>query len=196
MSTICSSPQIFHHQDFYNLISNESDQIILDFRAPPPSPTGSSRRTSSVTNEGVLSEYLENSLRVPDLILPNKIFPRQKPFKEIPALDFTKLNKPEFGFRVRECFEEFGCFQVVNHGVSPELVRTVGRRAGRVFRVSKEEKAMGARSAEVPFGFEEMSEKQDESVVGEVGEEFVWGRSFDLKVKMEGILPLKYSKFR
>ncbi|KAK9666052.1 hypothetical protein RND81_14G156300 [Saponaria officinalis] len=199
MSTICSSPQIIQQQQdnyyYYNLINTENEQIILDFRAPPPSPSGSSRRTSSVANDGFLSEFLENSFKVPDLILPNKIFPRQKNFKEIPVLNFQEFknsHENEFIFRVRECFEEIGCFQVINHGISLELMKTVARRAGRVFRVSPEKKTVARRSTEVPFGFEE---SEQEEGIGEMSEEFVWGRNCGFKLKMEGILPIKYSKF-
>ncbi|XP_074287598.1 putative flavonol synthase 4 [Silene latifolia] len=192
-STICSSPQMFLHEQDYNLIKDESEQIILDFRAPPPSPTGTSRRTSSVTNDGVLAEFLESSLRVPDLILPNRIFPRQKSFREIPVIDFQEIKNSSVS-KIKECFQELGCFQVINHGISPELVKTVRRRASRIFRLSPERKRMAVRSPELPLGFEEVIEDVDD-VIGELSEEFVWSKSNGLKVKMEGIWPLKYSKF-
>ncbi|KAI3845138.1 hypothetical protein MKX03_019805 [Papaver bracteatum] len=51
-----------------------------DFRAPPPSPIGNNdtNRKSTFVNENELNEFLERSLQVPDLILPiNRVFPRE-----------------------------------------------------------------------------------------------------------------------
>ncbi|KAF2301168.1 hypothetical protein GH714_020601 [Hevea brasiliensis] len=72
----------------------------IDFRAPPPSPIASGRR-SSVANDDVLTEFLEHSLRVPDLVLPDKIFPRQKIVETPPRIDFQSLHSADTGiFRV------------------------------------------------------------------------------------------------
>lgn len=61
--------------------------------------------------------------------------------------------------------------------------------------MSPEEKIMAVRSVDVRYGFEEVSGEQEE-VVSEMSEEFVWGRNCGFKLKMEGIWPVKYSKFR
>ncbi|XP_021765339.1 1-aminocyclopropane-1-carboxylate oxidase-like [Chenopodium quinoa] len=175
----------------------EKETNTFDFRAPPPSPIGSSRRASSVANDEVLTEFLEHSLRVPDLILPDRIFPRQKPFRDIPEIDFQVLNsaKDDLVLKIRDSLSEIGCFQVINHGISPELIKTVVRRARRVFRMSPEKKRMAVRSPEMEFGFEDQVSGEQEEVVNEMGEEFVWGRGFGFKLKMEGIWPNKFSKF-
>ncbi|XP_021749685.1 1-aminocyclopropane-1-carboxylate oxidase-like [Chenopodium quinoa] len=175
----------------------EKETNTFDFRAPPPSPIGSSRRASSVANDEVLTEFLEHSLRVPDLILPDRIFPRQKPFRDILDIDFQALNsaKDDLVLKIRDSLSETGCFQVINHGISPELIKTAVRRAGRVFRMSPEKKRMAVRSTEMEFGFEDQVSGEQEEVVNEMGEEFVWGMGFGFKLNMEGIWPNKFSKF-
>ncbi|XP_057518818.1 1-aminocyclopropane-1-carboxylate oxidase [Amaranthus tricolor] len=179
-----------------NLISKqENENHAFDFRAPPPSPIGSSRRASSVANDEVLTEFLEHSLRVPDLILPDRIFPRQNSFREITTVDFKLISSNDDGIieKIQDTFSEIGCFQVINHGISRELIKSVVRRAGRVFRLSSEKKRMAVKLPEIGFGFEEVSGEVED--VSEIGEEFVWGKSSEFKLKMEGIWPTKFSKF-
>ncbi|KMT01189.1 hypothetical protein BVRB_9g212080 [Beta vulgaris subsp. vulgaris] len=188
-----NSPKISLQQHDNN---QDKETNTFDFRAPPPSPIGSSRRASSVANDEVLSEFLEHTLRVPDLILPHRIFPKQTPLREILAVDFQalKLKRDDSIAMIRDSLSDIGCFQVINHGISSELIATVVRRARRVFRMSPEEKIMAVRSVDVRYGFEEVSGEQEE-VVSEMSEEFVWGRNCGFKLKMEGIWPVKYSKF-
>ncbi|CAL9755581.1 unnamed protein product [Musa acuminata subsp. burmannicoides] len=52
------------------------------FRAPPPTPiaTGKGLRSAAVDDQ-VLSEYLDGSLRVPDLTLPGSYYPSRSPLK-------------------------------------------------------------------------------------------------------------------
>lgn len=177
------------------------EQIKLDFRAPPPSPIAASRRASSFTNEEVLAEFLEQTTRVPDLILPDRIFPRQKPLlQNVHTLDFD-FGAPDIlrvggpVSKIQESLAEIGCFQVINHGISPDLIRSVAGGAIRMFWVLPEKKRMAVRSSEMPFGFEEMSGSDQEEVMSEMSEEFVWGRSYGLKLKMEGVWPNGYSNF-
>ncbi|XP_031255763.1 1-aminocyclopropane-1-carboxylate oxidase-like [Pistacia vera] len=165
----------------------------LDFRAPPPSPIASSRR-SSVTNDDVLTEYLEHSLRVPDLILPDKVFPRQKFIENPPRIDFQTLNSEESCDSVSKIVDSIttiGCFQLVNYGIPSELIKSALAIAAGVFRVSPEKRATVTRSPEKPYGFEEVHGEEE----SEMSEEFVWCRDENLKLEMEGIWPLGYSKF-
>lgn len=165
----------------------------LDFRAPPPSPIATGRR-SSVTNDDVLAEFLEHSLRVPDLILPDRVFPRQRSVDAPPKIDFQTLDSTETDSvaRILESFSGTGCFQLVNHGIPCNLIRSVTTAAAGVFRISPEKKATVSRSQEKIYGFEEIHE-EDESEMS--SEEFVWGRDENLKLEMEGIWPLAYSNF-
>ena len=158
-----------------------------NFRAPPPSPVHSGRR-SSFANAEVLSDFLEHSARVPDLILPDRIFPRQRAIESPPVIDIESGAAALPGPAA-----EIGCFQVANHGVPPELLRAarVAAAAG-VFAVPPERRAAVTRSPEVPFGFEEDGGEERES--GE-SEEFVWSVDEGFKSVMEGIWPLGYSNF-
>lgn len=166
----------------------------LDFRAPPPSPITSGRR-SCVTNDDVLTEFLEHSLRVPDLILPDKVFPRQKFIENPPRIDFQSLKSMQSDAvsKLLDSIATIGCFQLVNYGVPTEFINSTMATAAGVFGVSSEERAVVTRSPEKPYGFEEVHGEEEES---EFSEEFVWSRDESLKQEMEGIWPLGYSKFR
>ncbi|KAK4267407.1 hypothetical protein QN277_024193 [Acacia crassicarpa] len=173
-------------------------EIPIDFRAPPPSPIASGRR-SSFANDDVLTEFLQTSLRVPDLILPDKIFPRQKFLETPPKVDFRSLCSDDHEDAasssqvVSDSLARIGCFQLVNHGVPRELMTSSREAARAIFQVSPEERAAVTRSPpEKPWGFEEYHSEEDGS---ELSEEFVWCRDHDLKLKMEGILPIGYSEF-
>ena len=170
--------------------------ITIDFRAPPPSPVASGRR-SSVTNDDVLTEFLETSLRVPDLVLPDKIFPKQKYVETPPTVDFRSLCFEEDGALcdvVLDSMSIIGCFQLLNHGIPRELVTSAVEAAEGVFRVSPEKRVAATRSPENPYGFEEYHVEEEGSA--ELNEEFVWCGDEDLKLKMEGIWPTGYSSFR
>lgn len=166
----------------------------LDFRAPPPSPIASGRR-SCVTNDDVLTEFLEHSLRVPDLILPDKVFPRQKFIENPPSIDFQSLRSMQSDAvsKLLDSIATIGCFQLVNYGVPIEFINSTMATAGGVFGVSSEKRAAVTRSPEKPFGFEEVHGEEEEN---EFSEEFVWCRDESLKQEMEGVWPLGYSKFR
>ncbi|XP_028783606.1 1-aminocyclopropane-1-carboxylate oxidase 4-like [Neltuma alba] len=172
--------------------------IPIDFRAPPPSPIASGRR-SSFANDDVLTEFLETSLRVPDLILPDKIFPKQNCLETPPKVDFRSLCSDHEDYVasssdvVSDSMARIGCFQLVNHGVPRELMASSREVAQAIFQVPPEKRATVTRSPpEKPWGFEEYHSEEDGS---ELSEEFVWCRDHDLKLKMEGISPVGYSKF-
>ncbi|XP_050142273.1 uncharacterized protein LOC126618266 [Malus sylvestris] len=144
----------------------------VDFRAPPPSPVASGR-LSSIANDEILTEFLEHPLQVLDLILPDKFFPNV--------------------CKVVESIVRNGCFQLVNHGISSELVRLVQAAATGIFNVSPEKRVEVTRSPEKPYGFEEVDAEEADNVLSE---EFVWCRDQGLKLAMDGIAPIGYSNFR
>lgn len=172
-------------------------ETAIDFRAPPPSPVASGRR-SSVTNDDVLTEFLESSLRVPDLVLPDKIFPKQKLLETPPKIDFVSLcfhHDDAQSDAVLDAMSTIGCFQLVNHGIPRELVASAAAAAAAgVFDVPSGKRNTAARSPENPWGFEEYHGGEEEG--SEVCEEFVWCRDEELKLKMEGISPIGYPNFR
>ncbi|KAK4837692.1 hypothetical protein QYF36_007688 [Acer negundo] len=169
----------------------------LDFRAPPPSPIATGRR-SSFANEEVLSEFLEHSLRVPDLILPDKVFPREKFLENPPRIDFQSLNSKESDSvsRILDSITTIGCFQLVNYGIPSDVIKSTLTVAAGIFGLPSEKRAAVTRSPEKSYGFEEVHwEEEEEEDDSELSEEFVWCRDECFKLEMEGIWPLQYSKF-
>ncbi|KAF8117911.1 hypothetical protein N665_0008s0249 [Sinapis alba] len=94
-----------------------------DFRAPPPSPVASSRRSSFTANEDVLSEFLDKCGRVPNLVLPDKVFPKHRLLLNPPTFDFLRLGSSSF--LLMDAIATIGCFQLINHGVPESKVRAV-----------------------------------------------------------------------
>ncbi|KAG5021366.1 hypothetical protein JHK85_017708 [Glycine max] len=169
-------------------------EITVDFRAPPPSPVASGRR-STVTNDDVLTEFLEASLRVPDLVLPDKIFPKQKQLEAPPEVDFVSLCfHCDDALRdvVSDSLARLGCFQLLNHGIPLQLMAAVAEAAGGIFEVPPTNRASATRSPEKPWGFEEYHAGEE---VGDGSEEFVWCNDNELNSKMEGIWPIGYPNF-
>ncbi|KAL2493145.1 downstream target of AGL15-4 [Abeliophyllum distichum] len=165
---------------------------VIDFRAPPPSPVAPGRR-SSLTNDEVLTEFLENSLKVPDLILPDRVFPRQKAIQNPLKLDFQSLESIEngSGLKIVEMIAQVGCLEVINHGISGDFIKSVLAAGAGIFGISPEKKKMMARSPERPYGFEEIHGEEEK----ETSEEFLWHPDEALKAEMEGIWPIQYSNF-
>ncbi|AAF09051.1 hypothetical protein; 92126-91138 [Arabidopsis thaliana] len=91
-----------------------------DFRAPPPSPVASSRRASFTANEDVLSEFLDKCGRVPNLVLPDKVFPKHTFLLNPPTFDFHRLDSLS---ALLDAIATIGCFQLVNHGVPEAMVK-------------------------------------------------------------------------
>ncbi|KAK3426676.1 hypothetical protein EUGRSUZ_F03071 [Eucalyptus grandis] len=169
----------------------------VDFRAPPPSPVASGRR-SCVTNDDVLTEFLESSLRVPDLVLPDKIFPKQKFIENPSSMDFGSLGTPgsDSASRMLDSIARVGCFQLVNHGIGRESSHGAMTAAAGIFLVPPEKRAAAMRSPEKPYGFEEVHGSGEEEDGSELAEEFVWSREEGLEAELQRVWPLGYSNFR
>lgn len=167
------------------------DNSVIDFRAPPPSPIASGRR-SCVRNDEVLTEFLQNSLRVPDLVLPDRVFPRQKSMHNPSKLDFqslASLNNDSIS-KILDSVATIGCFEVINHGIPGDLIKSVSSVGDGVFGISPERKEKLIRSSEKPYGFEEFHGEEER----EMSEEFVWYRGDqNFNKEMEGIWPLGFS---
>ncbi|GJS86787.1 1-aminocyclopropane-1-carboxylate oxidase 5-like protein [Tanacetum coccineum] len=162
------------------------------FRAPPPSPVASGRR-SFVANDEFLTEFLHNSLRVPDLVLPEHVSPRQKSkTSNLPKLDYKSLDLLH-DHKISDTLDavaKTGCFELVNHGINDLLIRFVAEFGGKIFELSNEEKQAVLRSSDRMYGFVESNDDEKET-----SEEFVWCRDDELRAKMEAIMPLQYSNF-
>ncbi|KAL8458354.1 hypothetical protein ACS0TY_036025 [Phlomoides rotata] len=166
----------------------------VDFQAPPPSPVGPGRR-SSFANDDVLSEYLQQSLKVPDLVLPDRVFPRQNSAQNPPRIDFQKLGslENESGFEVCDLIAQVGCFEVINHGISRDLMKLALFLAGGIFEIEPEKKKTVARSPERRYGFEEIVHGEEE--IKDQGEDFLWCGDEEMRLEMEGVWPYAFSNF-
>ncbi|XP_008798575.2 uncharacterized protein LOC103713426 [Phoenix dactylifera] len=113
------------------------------FRAPPPTPvaTGKGSRSAAV-DDWVLAEYLERSLKVPDLTLPESCFPTRSPVKDLPEVDLPALLAGEESAvrRVLAAAVEIGAFRIGGGGraVAAEEVRAATAIGGGVFGVPGE----------------------------------------------------------
>ncbi|GLU17864.1 hypothetical protein SLE2022_342140 [Rubroshorea leprosula] len=105
----------------------------LKIRAPPPSPIPTASGSRSAANE-TLSEFLENSLRVPDLTLPSA-HSRHQPSP--PEIDRHSLASRESGTvdSLLRSVRVFGAFRISYHGISGEELRSLVKEAARVFGV-------------------------------------------------------------
>ncbi|XP_043706077.1 jasmonate-induced oxygenase 1 [Telopea speciosissima] len=172
-----------------------------DFRAPPPSPVANaSGRRSGVINDDELTEFLEQSTRVPALVLPDLLFPRQISIQSMPQIDFRSLMSMDDDNSIdilnfQESAAAIGCFQIVNHGISRDSFRSVLVAATEIFGLSLENKALASRSSGKLYGFEEFSGDEEVSDDGDASEEFVWCRDDGLTSVMEGTWPNGYSNF-
>lgn len=106
-----------------------------DFRAPPPSPVASSRRSSFTANEDVLSEFLDKCGRVPNLVLPDKVFPKHRFLLNPPTFDFLRLGSASP--LLMDAIDTIGCFQLINHGVPEAKVRAAADKT--IFQDETEE---------------------------------------------------------
>ncbi|KAG1338136.1 hypothetical protein COCNU_04G004420 [Cocos nucifera] len=113
------------------------------FRAPPPTPvaTGKGSRSAAV-DDWVLAEYLDRSLKVPDLTLPESRFPTRSPFKDPPEVDLPAILGGEESAvrRVLAAVVEIGAFRIGGGGkvVAAEDVRAAIEAGGGVFGVPGE----------------------------------------------------------
>ncbi|KAJ8477834.1 hypothetical protein OPV22_021561 [Ensete ventricosum] len=139
------------------------------FRAPPPSPiaTGKGLRSAAV-DDLVLTEYLEDSLRVPDLNLPESYFPSRSPLKALAKVYLHSLVSGD-GLAVRQVLAaaaEIGAVRVASGGAPlAEEARAAIEACRVVFETPEGEKSKGALGQQC-FGWRDA-----------LGEEFYWYRS-------------------
>ncbi|XP_020252390.1 probable 2-oxoglutarate-dependent dioxygenase ANS, partial [Asparagus officinalis] len=105
------------------------------------------------------SSFLNRSLRVPQLILPDKVLHRETaaPWAP-PEVDLGFLDDGALISAARSA----GCFQIVNHGIERSLIEEVGVLAGKGFRLPLEKKREVIRTEEGVWGFEEAAEEEEE----------------------------------
>ncbi|KAG0457699.1 hypothetical protein HPP92_022856 [Vanilla planifolia] len=157
-------------------------------RAPPPTPiaTGKGLRTAAVDDE-VLAEYLDTSLKVPDLTLPHAYFPSRStsPTKMSAEIDLSALAAgDEASVRwIVSAAAESGAFRIDGGDVvTSEEVRTAIEVGDSVFD------SMAARRRGLVSRFDG----------GGIGEEICWHRSRrkEMEPVLEDVSPETYRTFR
>lgn len=84
------------------------------------------------------------------------------PHQDLPAFDLRSLRSgdPNDGAGVSRLVQsavEFGCFQVINHGISSEIIARAEEECDRLFELPLEKKQIVCRSDEIRFGFEDIA---------------------------------------
>uniref|UniRef100_A0A0D6QYA7 Fe2OG dioxygenase domain-containing protein n=1 Tax=Araucaria cunninghamii TaxID=56994 RepID=A0A0D6QYA7_ARACU len=122
-------------------------------RAPPPTPS-QGNHASAVVNNDAFSAFLERSLGIATLVLPESPTATASEDRDIPLIDLCGERK-ELVKRIAESASEFGCFQVVNHGVPAETADIAEQECNRLFELPLEIKEGICRSLGSPFGFDD-----------------------------------------
>ncbi|KAK9167958.1 hypothetical protein Syun_000098 [Stephania yunnanensis] len=111
---------------------------------PPPSPiaTGKGLRSAAV-DDRILAEYLEKTLQVPDLVLPESQF-SPKVDRSIPCeIDFESLAARDGDSisRVSASVAEFGMFRIAGHRISENELESAFAETDSVFQISEEKRS-------------------------------------------------------
>ncbi|ERN05382.1 hypothetical protein AMTR_s00007p00212040 [Amborella trichopoda] len=90
------------------------------FSDPPPSPIATGKGTrSAAINDEIFTEYLERSLKIPHLQLPESHFSDQTS-RRIPAiisLPSLISRDPSSINRLLSSLKDFGCFELADHAL-------------------------------------------------------------------------------
>ncbi|KAK8275303.1 hypothetical protein V6Z12_D10G128600, partial [Gossypium hirsutum] len=110
----------------------------LNIKAPPPSPIPTATGSRSAANE-ILTDFLEKSLQIPDLTLPECQTLRHHGLPD--KVDFQSLGLREVGSveRFIRSARKYGVVAIGRHGIDAgEEVRATVKEAARVFGVLEE----------------------------------------------------------
>jgi isopenicillin N synthase-like dioxygenase len=92
--------------------------------------------------------------------------------ENIPVIDIALLDKPETLVALDEACREWGFFQVIHHGIDPQVMTTLQHQMQRFFAQSTAIKRAIARTAANPWGFfdrELTKNKRDWKQIYDVG---------------------------
>eukprot|EP00257_Ricinus_communis_P023203 XP_015583124.1 uncharacterized protein LOC8281238 isoform X1 [Ricinus communis] len=114
----------------------------LKLSAPPPSPIPTGKGSRSAANE-ILCEYLEKTLNIPDLSLPEPHIPLLHDDIDTPPnipeqIDYQSLELGDYETidRLLRSAREFGAFMIIDHGIfyHDDSLRSLVLESDRVFR--------------------------------------------------------------
>ncbi|XP_057487975.1 uncharacterized protein LOC130774005 [Actinidia eriantha] len=113
-------------------ITRTTSRLTSSSQAPLPSPIPTGRGSRSAA-DSIFSDYLNRSLKIPHLSLPENVH------RSAPAeIDLRSLSSRE-GDSVKRLLRsavEFGAFRISRHGISVEELRSTFTEADSVFRIS------------------------------------------------------------
>ncbi|XP_042494977.1 uncharacterized protein LOC122074186 [Macadamia integrifolia] len=111
------------------------------FPAPPPSPIANGRGLrSAAVDDQILSEYLENNLRIPELDLyqSRSLSISHRPIPDEIDLRLLSSRDDESIRQVLESVVEFGVFRIIGHGISADEIGSLIDEAEMVFPIPVE----------------------------------------------------------
>ncbi|XP_065852502.1 uncharacterized protein [Euphorbia lathyris] len=103
--------------------------------APPPSPIPTAKGSRSAANDS-LSSYLDNSLNIPDLSLPQPPPQPRLPIRSIPLqIDYYSLENGDYATveLLLRSAREFGAFRIACRGIFVDDLLTFANESDRVF---------------------------------------------------------------
>lgn len=125
-------------------------------RAPPPTPSqgGNSSSSATTVNNDAFSAFLEKSLGISSLVLTESPVKSSIRASDLPLIDFSSA-RDDLVRRIADSAAEFGCFQLINHGVCFDLAERAEKESDGLFELALDKKEGISRSLESPFGFED-----------------------------------------
>ncbi|GFY82449.1 2-oxoglutarate (2OG) and Fe(II)-dependent oxygenase superfamily protein [Actinidia rufa] len=132
---------------------------------PPPIPTGKGSRSAA---DSIFSDYLNRSLKIPDLSLPESVH------RSVPAkIDRRSLSSQEGDSvkRLQRSVVEFGAFRISGHGIRVDELGSAYAVSDSVFRISDDRRRKyclyyGRREEFVWRCFDEAVAEQAREVIG------------------------------
>ena len=113
-------------------ITRTTSRLTSSSQGPLPSPIPTGRGSRSAA-DSIFSDYLNRSLKIPHLSLPENVHR-----SALAEIDLRSLSSRE-GDSVKRLLRsavEFGAFRINGHGISVEELRSAFTEADSVFRIS------------------------------------------------------------
>ncbi|GLJ26371.1 hypothetical protein SUGI_0508110 [Cryptomeria japonica] len=135
--------------------STSSGKVVCGSRAPPPTPNQGGN-ASAIVNSDAFSAFLERSLGIANLVLPESPTKPTAMDRDLPVIDLSG-ERDEVVRLIRDSAKEFGAFQVVNHGIPWQTVERAEEECKGLFELTVEEKEGICRSFNggSAFGFDD-----------------------------------------
>eukprot|EP01018_Ginkgo_biloba_P015826 Gb_22744 [translate_table: standard] len=135
-------------------VHQQGNGVLCGSRAPPPTPNAGNNGSAINVDNDAFSAFLEKSLGISSLVLPESLVRTSAEEIELPVIDLLS-ERDDLVRSLMKSASEYGCFQVINHGVSSDLVERAQKECNQLFELPLEKKEAASRSLESLFGFDE-----------------------------------------